>query len=272
MFKNKTVFITGATRGIGREIALHFAKQHANVVITGKTQTANPKLPGTIHSVAEEVEKLGGKALPILLDVRDVENVHQAFEAAAIHFGGIDILINNASAIHLANTEAMTDKRFDLMMACNVRGTFFSTQAALPFLKKAKNPHVINLSPPLNLNPKWFKDHLAYTYSKYGMSFCTLGMAEEFKPFGIAVNSLWPQTTIATAAIAVHFPPEILAGSRKPAIMADAVLHLVQEESKQFTGQFLIDETYLKEKGVVDFSQYACQPGTKLYTDFFIDA
>ncbi len=269
--KGKTVFITGASRGIGREIALRCARDGANVVITAKTAEPHPTLPGTIHSVAQEVEAAGGRALPIRLDVRDENAVQKAVQQAAATFGGIDILVNNASAILIAGALATPIKRFDLMFGVNVRGTFVCSQACIPYLAKGRNPHILNLAPPLNMGARWFKDHVAYTMAKYGMSMCTLGMAAEFKPQGIAVNSLWPRTTIATAAIEVNFPEAILKASRKPAIMADAAHVIFNRDSRGATGNFYIDETVLREEGVTDFEHYAVSPGTSLYTDLFLD-
>jgi citronellol/citronellal dehydrogenase len=269
--QGKTVFITGASRGIGRAIALRCARDGANIVVTAKTATPHPRLPGTIHEVAQEVVAAGGQALAIQLDVRDEEAVAAAAEQAAAHFGGIDILVNNASAIQLTGTLETPAKRFDLMFGVNVRGTFICSQACVPFLAKAKNPHILTLSPPLNMEEKWFKDHVAYTMAKYGMSMCTLGMAAEFRAQGIAVNSLWPRTTIATAAIAVNFPEAILKASRKPDIMADAAYAIFKRDSRTATGQFHIDEAVLREEGVTDFDAYAVTPGAKPYTDLFLD-
>jgi citronellol/citronellal dehydrogenase len=269
--RGKTVFITGATRGIGREIALHCARDGANVVVTGKTSDPHPKLSGTIHTVAREIEAAGGRALPVQLDVRDADAVASAVEQAVAKFGGIDSLVNNASAIALTGTLDTPVKRLDLMLAVNLRGTFVCSQACIPHLKKASNPHVLTISPPLNMKPRWFKDHVAYTMAKYGMSMCTLGMAEEFRAFGIAVNSLWPRTTIATAAIEVHFPEAILRASRKPAIMADAACAILNRDSRKATGNFYIDEEVLRAEGVTDFEQYAVTPGAKLYPDPFLD-
>jgi len=268
--KNKTVFITGATRGIGREIALRFARDGANIVVTGKTAEPNPKLAGTIHSTAREVEAAGGRALPLQLDIRDENAVAAAVKAAADEFGGIDILVNNASALSTTGTMATSAKRYDLMNQINARGTFICSQACVPHLSKSRNPHILTLSPPFNLNQKWFRDHVAYTIAKYGMSMCTLGMSAEFAAQGIAVNSLWPRTTIATAAVEVFFP-QALAGSRKPAIMADAAHAIVVRDSRAVTGHFFIDEEVLRGQGVTDFEQYAVTPGAKLYTDIFLD-
>ncbi len=273
--KGKTVFITGASRGIGREIALRCARDGANIVVTAKTAEPHASLPGTVHSVAAEIEAAGGKTLALQLDVRDDVAVAAAVAQAARTFGGIDILLNNASAIMLGNTAATPMKRFDLMQSVNARGTFACSQACLPYLEKSaragNNPHILTLSPPLNMSARWFKDHVAYTMSKYGMSMCTLGMAEEFRALGIAVNSLWPRTTIATAAIAVNFPEAILKASRKPQIMADAAYAIFGRDSRTATGNFYIDEAVLREAGVTDFSHYAVTPGTPLYTDLFLE-
>jgi citronellol/citronellal dehydrogenase len=268
---NLTAFITGASRGIGHAIALRLAKAGARIVIAAKTSEPHPKLPGTIYSVAEEIKALGGQALPLQLDIRDDAAVHAAVKQAAEHFGGIDILINNASAISLTPTLETPLKRFDLMWDVNARGTFTCSQACIPFLKKSKNPHILTLSPPLNMKPKWFQNHVAYTMSKYGMSMCTLGMAAEFQKDGIAINSLWPKTTIATAAIAVNFPPAILQASRTTDIMADAAYYILNTNSRELTGQFLIDEEVLKKHGITDFSSYAVNPNVPLQPDFFLD-
>jgi citronellol/citronellal dehydrogenase len=269
--KGKTIFITGASRGIGREIALRCARDGANIVVTGKTVEAHAKLEGTIHSVASEVEEAGGHALAVPLDVRQESSVVAAVEIAVARFGGIDILLNNASAIQMTGTLQTPMKRFDLMFGVNVRGTFAASQACIPHLVKAKNPHILNLSPPLNMNAKWFKNHTAYTMSKYGMSMCTLGMAAELAERGIAVNSLWPRTTIATAAIEVNFPAEILQASRKPAIVADAAYAIFNRDSRAHTGNFYIDEAVLREEGIADFAPYAVTPGARLHPDFFLD-
>lgn len=272
MLKNKTIFITGASRGIGREIALRCAKDGANIVIAAKTIEPQPPLTGTIYTVAEEVIAAGGNALPIQLDIRHEDEIAAGVETAVKHFGGIDILVNNASAINLSSTLKTSMKRFDLMMAVNVRGTFATTQACIPHLQLSSNPHVLTLSPPLNMQSKWFKNHLAYTMSKYGMSMCTLGWAEEFRADGIAVNSLWPKTTIATAAIEVHFPKEILFASRKPTIVADAAYCILTSPSKEVTGNFFVDEEVLKKHGISDFSVYAYSTSAKkLYPDLFLD-
>jgi citronellol/citronellal dehydrogenase len=268
--RNKTIFITGATRGIGREIALRFARDGANIVVTGKTAEPNPKVAGTIHSTAREVEEAGGRALPLQLDIRDENAVAAAVKAVADKFGGIDILVNNASALSITGTLTTSVKRYDLMNQINVRGTFICSQACIPYLSKSDNPHILTLSPPLNMSQKWFKEHVAYTIAKYGMSMCTLGMSAEFADQGIAVNSLWPRTPIATAAVEFFFP-QALAGSRKSAIMADAAHAIVVRDSRSFTGHFFIDEEVLRAQGVTDFEQYALRPGANLFTDIFLD-
>ena len=269
--KGKTIFITGASRGIGREIALRCARDGANIVLAAKTVDPHPTLAGTIHSVAREVEAAGGCALPQQVDVRDENAVRAAVEKSVAVFGGIDILVNNASAIMLTGTLATPMKRFALRFGVNVRGTFACSQACIPHLMKAGNPHILNLSPPLSINARWFKDHTAYTMSKYGMSMCTLGMAAELAGHGIAVNSLWPRTTIATAAIEVNFPAAILNASRKPAIMADAAHAIFNRDSRGNTGQFYIDEAVLREEGVTEFGHYAVTPGARLYSDLFVE-
>lgn len=267
----KTIFITGASRGIGRAIALRCARAGANIALAAKTKVPHSKLLGTILSVAEEVENYGGRALPLQLDVRDEQAIIEAMRHTAEHFGGIDILINNAGAISLTPTIETTAKKFDLMMAVNTRATFLCAQAAMRYLIKAENPHILNMSPPLALNAKWFQYHLAYTLSKYGMSMCTLGMAEEFKAQGIAVNSLWPSTTIATSAIEVHFPKEIFQASRKPEIVADAAFAIITKDSRTTTGNFFLDEQILRQEGIKDFEPYALNPGLPLFTDLFLE-
>nr|XP_050023873.1 hydroxysteroid dehydrogenase-like protein 2 [Dermacentor andersoni] len=267
----RTLFITGASRGIGKEIALKAAKDGANVVIAAKTADPNPKLPGTIYTAAEEVEAAGGKCLPCVLDVRDEEQVKRAVGDAVSKFGGIDILVNNASAISLTQTQNTEMKRYDLMHSVNVRGTFLTSKYCIPHLKKSSNPHILMLSPPLIMKPFWFQNHLAYTMSKYGMSMCVLGLSEELRPDGIAVNALWPKTAIHTAAIEMLMGAEHgLSTSRKPAIMADAAYAILTKPSQSFTGNFCIDERLLREEGVKDFEQYSCVPGSKLQPDFFI--
>jgi citronellol/citronellal dehydrogenase len=269
--KGKTIFITGASRGIGREIALKCARDGANIVVAAKTVEPHPRLPGTVHTVAAEVEEAGGHALALQLDVREESSLQAAVELAVARFGGIDILVNNASAIQLTGTLATPVRRFDLMLGVNTRGTFACSQACIPHLAKASNPHILNLSPPLSIDARWFKDHTAYTISKFGMSMCTLGMAAEFADRGIAVNSLWPRTTIATAAIEFNFPAAILQASRRPAIVADAAYAIFRRDSRVHTGNFYIDEAVLREEGVTDFEPYAVTPGTRLYGDLFLD-
>ncbi len=269
--KNKTIIITGSTRGIGRAMALRFAKEGANLVITGKSDTPHATLPGTIHSVAEEVRAAGGQALPLLCDVRDEKQITHVVEQTVTHFGGIDVLVNNASAIAIRDTLHMTPQRFDLLMGVNMRGTFFMSRACVAHLAQADNPHILNIAPPLNMQARWFKDMIGYTYSKYGMSICTLGMSEEFRQQGIAVNSLWPLTTIATSAIEVHFPKEIYERSRKPEIMADAAFEILVSDSRVHTGHFYIDEDVLVAAGEIDFDKYAVKIGVPLQQDYFIN-
>jgi citronellol/citronellal dehydrogenase len=266
--KGKTLFITGASRGIGRAIALRAAADGANIAIASKTDEPNPKLPGTIHTVADEIVAAGGRALPIAMDVRREEEIEAAVAKTANTFGGIDILVNNASALFLAKTPETPMKRFDLMFSVNVRGTFATTQAAHRYLAKAENPHVLVLSPPLNLVPSWFADHCAYTMSKYGMSMCVLGMSEEFRPERIAVNALWPRTMIETAAsriIGVECE-----GCRKPEIMADAAHAVLTRDSAACTGNFFIDDAVLAVEGVNDLERYTAIPGSTLVKDLFV--
>ncbi len=266
----KTLFITGASRGIGKAIALRAAADGANIVIAAKTSRPHPKLPGTIHTAAEEIEAAGGRALAIQLDIRDENAVADAMARAADHFGGIDILVNNASAIYLAPTPDVPMKRFDLMFGVNVRGTFVCSQAALPYLRQADNPHILNLSPPLNMDKKWFEPHVAYTMAKYGMSQCVLGMAEEFRGEGIAVNALWPRTVIATAALAMLGDQVNPDHCRKPEIMADAAHWILSQPARETTGEFFIDEDALTRAGITDFDHYAVRPGAKLLPDLFL--
>jgi citronellol/citronellal dehydrogenase len=268
--KGKTLFISGGSRGIGLAIALRAARDGANVVIAAKTTEPHPRLPGTIFTAAEEVERAGGKALPYQTDIRDEDQVMRAVEAAVERFGGIDILVNNASAISLTGTAETPMKRFDLMMGINLRGTYLCSRACLPHLKRAANPHILTLSPPLNMNPRWFGPHVAYTIAKYGMSMCVLGMAEESKQDGIAVNALWPRTTIATAALQIIPGAQPEAG-RTPEIMADAAHAVLTRDSRSLTGRFLIDEEVLREAGVTDFERYAVKRGEKLRIDLFLD-
>lgn len=270
--KGKTLFITGASRGIGLAIGLRAAQDGANVVIAAKTVDAHPKLPGTIHTAAADIEKAGGKALAVQCDIRFEEQVAAALEQAQKIFGGIDILINNASAISLTDTAGTDLKRYRLMHEINVGGTFLVSRLAIPYLKKGTNPHILTLSPPLNMNAKWFKGHLAYTMSKYGMSMCTLGLAEELRGDGIAANSLWPETAIATAAIKnLLGGEEAIKGSRKPEIVADAAHWILTQPAKTCTGNFFIDTEVLAWAGIHDLAPYAVQPGHKLVRDFFLD-
>lgn len=269
--QGRRVFITGGSRGIGLEIAKRLAKDGAMIAIAAKTDTPNPKLPGTIHTAAAEIEAAGGKALPLVTDIRDEEALQASVNRAATEFGGLDILINNASAINLTRTEETPAKRFDLMFDVNVRGTFLASQAAIPHLRNGVNPHILTLSPPLSMKDKWFKNHVAYTMSKYGMSMCVLGMSAEFRREGIAVNALWPATAIDTAALAM-IPGIDTNYCRKPEIMADAAYEILNRDSKANTGNFYIDEEVLKEAGITDFDHYSVVPGTKdLLKDFFLD-
>jgi citronellol/citronellal dehydrogenase len=269
--KGKTLFITGASRGIGKAIALRAAQDGANIAVVAKTAEPHPNLPGTVYSSAEEIEKAGGKAIPCIADVRFEDQIQAAVNATVKKFGGIDILINDASAITLTPTLETDMKRFDLMFSVNVRGTFLCSKLCIPHLKKAENPHILNLSPPLNLDPKWFANHLAYTMSKYGMSMCVLGMAEELKKDGIAVNALWPRTAIATAAV-----QNLLGGdmavkhSRKPEIVADAAYLILTQPSRECTGNFFIDDEVLIKNGIADLSKYSIVSGSKLIQDFFL--
>ena len=273
--KGKTLFITGASRGIGLAIARRAAADGANIAIAAKTTEANPKLPGTIHSAAAEVEAAGGQALPIVCDIREEANVLAAVAQTVERFGGIDILVNNASAISLTPTPATPMKRFDLMFGVNVRGTYLCTQACLPQLVKSaqagRNPHVLNMSPPLSMKEHWFKNHVAYTMAKYGMSECTLGHAGEFRPHGIGVNSLWPRTAIATAALQM-IPGVDFKQCRKPEILADAAYFILTSDAKTTTGNFFIDDELLARHGITDLDRYAVVPGTKHFIpDFFVD-
>lgn len=267
----KTIFITGGSRGIGLAIALRAARDGANIAIAAKTSEPHPKLPGTIYTAAEEIEQEGGKALPIICDIRFEEQVKAAVAETVAQFGGIDICINNASAISLSGTAGTDMKRFDLMHQINTRGTFLVTKTCLPHLMKAENPHVLMLAPPLDMKAKWFAPHVAYSIAKYGMSLCVLGMAEEFRPHGIAVNALWPRTTIATAAIAnVVDGEKLMRMSRKADIIADAAHVILTRPSREFTGNFCIDDTLLWEHGQRDFDRYRIDPNCHLAPDFFV--
>ena len=270
--KGRTLFITGASRGIGHAIGMRAARDGANIVIAAKTTTDNPKLPGTIHSAAADMEKAGGKALAVSCDIRFEDQVQAAVDKAVATFGGIDILVNNASAISLTKTEKTELKKYRLMHEVNVGGTFLCSRLAIPHLRKGTNPHILTLSPPLNLSPKWFAPHLAYTMAKFGMSMCTLGLAQELKSDGIAANSLWPETTIATAAVRnLLGGEELVKGSRKPEIVADAAYWILTQDSKTCTGNFFTDVQVLTAAGVTDFDQYAVVPGGKLVRDIFLD-
>jgi len=271
----KRIFVTGGSRGIGLAIALRAARDGASVAIAAKTAEVNPKLPGTIYSAAAEIEAAGGVALPIQCDLRDEEQIAASIAKAAVEFGGIDILINNASAINLTKTEATPAKRFDLMFDVNVRGTFLTSQAAIPHLRESakagRNPHILTLSPPLSMKAKWFQHHVAYTMAKYGMSMCVLGMSEEFRKEGIAVNALWPRTAIDTAALQM-IPGVDTAACRTPEILADAAYIILNRESKGCTGNFFVDDELLASEGITDLDKYSVVPGTKDFLlDFFLD-
>jgi len=269
--QGKTLFVTGASRGIGLAIALRAARDGANVAIAAKTAEAHPKLPGTIYTAAEEIEQAGGKALPLIVDVRDEANVLDAVAQTVARFGGIDICVNNASAISLTGTEATDMKRYDLMNQINARGTFLTSKACIPHLKRAANPHVLMLSPPLDMNPRWFQGHVAYSMAKFGMSMCVLGMAAEYKADGIAFNALWPRTGIATAAIKFALAgDEGMKQCRTVEIMADAAHAIFEKDARAFSGNFLIDDSFLYEEGVRDFDHYRVDPTARLMPDFFV--
>ena len=269
--KGKTLFITGASRGIGLAIAKRAARDGANIAIAAKTTEPHPKLPGTIYTAAEEIEKEGGKALACVVDIRDEAQIAAAVQKTVETFGGIDILINNASAISLTGTLATPMKRYDLMHSVNTRGTFACSQACIPHLKKAANPHILMNSPPLNMETRWFAPHVAYTMAKFGMSMCVLGMAEELKSDGIAVNAVWPRTVIATSAVQNLLGGDtVMRGARTPEIMADAAYAILTRPSREFTGHFCIDDEILKQSGVTDFAKYQAVPGADLIPDFFV--
>ncbi len=272
IFENKNILITGGSRGIGKEIALRLAKEGAHIAIVGKTTEPNPKLDGTIYTAAEEIARCGpGKVLPLPGDIRFEDSIRHIVDTTVATLGGIDILVNNASAINLSPTEQLEAKRFDLMHSINIRGTFLMSQACIPHLKKAANPHILNLSPPINLDPRWFGPHLAYTMSKYGMSMIVLGLSEELRQYRIAVNALWPRTTIATAAVKNLLGGDFLMQrSRTPEIVADAAFHILRKPSFENTGNFYIDEEVLGQEGVTDFTGYAVNPAQKLMTDLFL--
>ena len=269
--KGKTLFITGGSRGIGLAIAVRAARDGANVVIAAKTSDPHPRLPGTIHSAVAEIEKAGGKGLGVQCDIREESQVIAAVAKAVATFGGIDILVNNASAIQLTGTLACDMKRYDLMNGVDARGTYLAGRSCIPHLKKSRNPHILTLSPPLDMSPKWFAPHVAYSMAKYGMSLCTLAWAEEFRRDGIAVNSLWPRTTIATAAVQMLGGEAMMKQSRRPEIMADAAHAILCRPSREFTGNFCIDDLVLHAAGVRDFSGYAAVPGATMFLpDFFV--
>lgn len=269
--QNKTIFITGASRGIGKAMALKFAADGANIVVAAKSVEENPKLGGTIYSAAKEIEEAGGKALPLQVDIRFEEQIQEAVEKTVQTFGGIDILINNASAISLTNTEQTEAKRFDLMHSINVRGTFLMTKHCVPHLAKSSNAHIITLSPPINIDARWLGPHVAYTMSKFNMSMMALGWAEEFKKYNIASNALWPRTTIDTAAVRNLLGGAMLANmSRTPQILADAAYFILAKPSAECTGHTFIDEDVLKENGITDLEKYSVVPGGKLYQDLFV--
>ena len=270
--EGKTLFITGASRGIGLAIAKRAARDGANIVVAAKTAQPHPKLPGTIHSAAREIEQAGGRALPVVCDVRHEEQVEAAVAAGVERFGGIDICVNNASAISLRPTERTSLRRFDLMHQINTRGTFLVSRSCLPHLLRADNPHILNLAPPLNMEEKWFAPHVAYTMAKYGMSMCTLGMAGEFRDQGIAVNALWPRTTIATAAVRnILGGDEMIRRSRRPEIVADAAHVILTRSSRDFTGRFCVDDEVLAGAGITDLSAYAVDPSADPMPDLFVD-
>ena len=269
--QGKTLFITGASRGIGLAIALAAAREGANVAVAAKTEAPHPKLPGTIHTAAADIEKAGGRALPLVVDVREEASVAAAIERTVAAFGGLDIVVNNASAISLTDSQATDMKRFDLMHQINARGTFMASKFAVPYLEKAGNPHILMLSPPLDLQEKWFAPNTAYAMAKYGMSLVVLGLAGELRPKGIAVNALWPRTTIATSAIKNLLGGDtIMRRSRTPDILADAACRIFAKPAKSFTGQFLIDDTFLTAEGVTDFDRYRVDPREPLAPDFFV--
>ena len=272
LFAGKTIVITGATRGIGKSIALKLAKAGANIVVAAKSTEENPKLGGTIYSAAAEIEAAGGKALAVACDIRFEDQIASVVEQTIAKFGGIDILINNASAISLTTTEQTEAKRYDLMHDVNVRGTFMMTKACIPYLRKSSNPHILTLSPPLNLDPKWFEKHVAYTMSKYNMSMMTIGWAKELAKDRIAANSLWPRTTIDTAAVRNLLGGQMLVNmSRTPEILADAAYEILKRSSTQCTGNLYIDEQVLAEEGITDLAHYSVVPGATLYTDLFLE-
>jgi len=269
--EGKTLFVTGGSRGIGLAIAKRAAADGANIIIAAKTSEPHATLPGTIHTAASEIEEAGGQALPLVCDIRDDAAVEEAVKQGADKFGGIDIVVNNASAIALQNTDQIKMSRFDLMHQVNARGTYLVSKTCLPWLRKAENPHILALSPPLNMLEKWFAPHVAYTMSKFGMSMCVLGMAGEFREHGIAVNALWPRTTIATAAVHMLGGAKLMMHSRKPEIMADAAYVILTKPSREYTGNFCIDDAVIEDEGITDLSGYAVSPDLPLAPDFFVE-
>lgn len=269
--EGKTLFVTGGSRGIGLAIAKRAAVDGANIVIAAKTSEPHAHLPGTIHTAAAEIEAAGGQALPLVCDIRDDDAVRSAVEQGAEKFGGIDIVINNASAIALLGTEEISMNRFDLLHQVNARGAFLVSKTCLPWLLKAENPHILTLSPPLNMFEKWFAPHIAYSMAKFGMSMCVLGMAGEFREQGIAVNALWPRTTIATSAVEMLGGEELIMHSRKPEIMADAAYVILTKPSREFTGNFCVDDSVIEDEGITDLSSYSVNPGAELAPDFFVE-
>jgi citronellol/citronellal dehydrogenase len=269
--QGRTLFVTGSSRGIGKAIGLAAARDGANVVVTGKSRVPHPKLPGTIHSAAEEIERAGGKALALELDVRDEAQIQEAVRRAVDRFGGIDVLVNNASAIFLAGTVDTPARRYDLMHEVNARGTFLCSQACIPHLREGRNPHILNLSPPLDMRAKWFAPHVAYTMAKFAMSMCVLGMAEELRPDGIAVNALWPRTVVDTAALNLLGGEELARHARRPEVVADAARLVLLRDARSCTGNFFIDDEVLREEGVTDLSRYDTVPGAELVPDLFVE-
>jgi citronellol/citronellal dehydrogenase len=269
--KDRTLFVTGASRGIGLAIALRAARDGANIAVVAKTETPHPKLPGTIHTAASEIEAAGGRSLALAVDVRDEAAVRDAIDRTAAHFGGIDIVVNNASAVALTTVADTEMRRFDLMHQVNARGTFMVSKYAIPHLAKARNPHILMLSPPLDMAEKWFAPHAAYSMAKFGMSMVALGLAGELRPLGIAVNALWPRTTIATSAIRnLLGGEEVIRASRSPDLVADAACRIFAKPAKSFSGNFLIDDTFLTAEGVTDFERYRIDPSVPLTPDFFV--
>lgn len=269
--RGKTIIVTGSSRGVGREIALRCAREGANLVVASKSASPHPRLEGTIFSVAKEIESAGGRALPVQLDVRSEAQIQEMIAKTVATFGGIDVIINNAGAVVLLPVEKTTAKHFDLVHQVNIRGSFLCITAALPYLKEAENPHILNLSPPVSLEPKWFVGTLAYTLTKFGLTMVTIGMSEELEKYGISVNSLWPRTLIATAAIPFLLGDEAMKSTRKPSIMADAAYAIITTPGRKLTGQSLLDEDFLRSRGETNFDKYASVEDHELLTDFYVD-